>query len=1125
MVAPSANGYASAYESMPQLLGPDGRVISREAAPGPPYDDYAIPHVITFQSIIGTAQRAYWHDKFDEALRDDRRNALAMRNDPQLMSLLQERILNTAALEWHLEPEDEKDAYQEDITKAMTKIVKSVPRLRRMYRDLMEAVWFGKYAVQVKWTWEMMNALPYLTVAKHTRVNGDKIGHRWDGTPYILVNATEADRLPNSASIFTTAGGRGVLLEGTWRERFILHYHNPDDMDFFQQADMAEAIYGVGVRSRCYFLWWLKQEYISWLAEYLERVGLGMTIWYYDMGNENMRKAVEKEAKDNSRRSNLILPRVPGQGGRGSPGVDRIETPASGSQVLMELQKHLEGQIERFIVGQQASSRSETSGMGTHDTGMQESTQYKITCADADELSETLTGSPREPGLISTIQRYTFPDADFKIRHVFDVDKPDPEQRLNAAKTIVDMGGELKASEVLAAAGFSKPEENDETLGGKEQLMQLAELDAQGKAKQGFGGKEGGEKGKEKPKEGNPFDASDETVDLAKTGAPARYQGELFEESQHPRDDIGRFREAHAAHQKAKSEYREARRKAHETVHGAAKDHLAKVESLFSQLGNLSDNIEIDPQGSDDDTEAFYQTLDEAQSDLRFNSDTPREKWDNLKAVEEAAIAFDRQASGLTEQHEESLAKILDFVKQAKNEMKQLAGRHKEMKAIREGRVDFAKYGIVLKYAKESGRWITIGGKKGEDGKRHGGSPVFIENGRITKGAPSLEGRKIDALKEAPEATGTHRQQVNQHKAKQRALAAKTARKEGIKPDHLHQLAAEIKAHDSEFAKLRKEMLAAARKTMKALGTNIGAIKANVSRGVTEEADQVKGLDIAAQDIADRFPEHFHGHEDITTRLYDLLAEGNPEEMSEEDAYEQALNHLRETSEKIPFEKVRYAAFDESKHPRDDIGQFAVKEGIVNHLRDNGKTGLSELQSALRYAPHDPKDPLAHPVNRALVDLRKSGHVNAHERDWGQPSFSHTGKELEPEKSKEMLKVKSSKQTAKQFVESNPAPAGKEYVYRIQPVGKELTGHQSMTSNDEPDERGVHVFSGLEETFLAPKQWLAPKWKPEIVVIMIDSGDLEDTGDYEGYVVDPSRAKIVHRQAFTSWDQFSRQLS
>lgn len=46
------------------------------------------------------------------------------------------------------------------------------------------------------------------------------------------------------------------------------------------------------------------------------------------------------------------------------------------------------------------------------------------------------------------------------------------------------------------------------------------------------------------------------------------------------------------------------------------------------------------------------------------------------------------------------------------------------------------------------GRWITIGGSKGADGKRHGGSPVFIKDGKIVKGHPSLTGKTIGSLKD-----------------------------------------------------------------------------------------------------------------------------------------------------------------------------------------------------------------------------------------------------------------------------------------------------------------------------------------------------------------------------------------
>src|SRR5262245_25729722 len=79
-----------------------------------------------------------------------------------------------------------------------------------------------------------------------------------------------------------------------------------------------------------------------------------------------------------------------------------------------------------------------------------------------------------------------------------------------------------------------------------------------------------------------------------------------------------------------------------------------------------------------------------------------------------------------------------------------------------------------------AGRWVTIGGREGDDGRKHGGSPVYVEDGRITKGHPGLTGKKLDALKEAPEAIGGHRSQLHQSAQHERAAILKDARKAGV---------------------------------------------------------------------------------------------------------------------------------------------------------------------------------------------------------------------------------------------------------------------------------------------------------------------------------------------------------
>jgi hypothetical protein len=75
----------------------------------------------------------------------------------------------------------------------------------------------------------------------------------------------------------------------------------------------------------------------------------------------------------------------------------------------------------------------------------------------------------------------------------------------------------------------------------------------------------------------------------------------------------------------------------------------------------------------------------------------------------------------------------------------------------------------------DEGRWITIGGSKAADGKRHGGSPVFVKGGRIVKGAPGLTGKKLGDMKAAPD-DGGHRKQLRQGKEYATAVSAHGAR-------------------------------------------------------------------------------------------------------------------------------------------------------------------------------------------------------------------------------------------------------------------------------------------------------------------------------------------------------------
>src|SRR5574341_289095 len=95
------------------ILDQYGRPTNGQAR-GPGYYDpsVAVPHIITFSAIISSAQKAYYHDRFDEALKHAREDALVMRRDCFLMGLLKERKLATASKNWYIRVDDESSNEQ-----------------------------------------------------------------------------------------------------------------------------------------------------------------------------------------------------------------------------------------------------------------------------------------------------------------------------------------------------------------------------------------------------------------------------------------------------------------------------------------------------------------------------------------------------------------------------------------------------------------------------------------------------------------------------------------------------------------------------------------------------------------------------------------------------------------------------------------------------------------------------------------------------------------------------------------------------------------------------------------------------------------------------------------------------
>jgi len=517
LTAPYLNG-------KPRILGADGRpwqddrrdrIPDGDARPG----GIALPNGVLFISRITGGDNTNWQARYDEAVRHARDSAEDMRHDCWLRSLLQERILAAANLPWELQVPDEKDPEQVRVRDGLTRLVKGVRQLPRIIPWLLEAIWFGRYGVQVEWTkclvrddpakpaeplpaaaQQMMRqdrVLRYLqqamqddptdktavkahqsrmeqlgaphkertgiTIRQAWPINGDSIGHQLDGTPYILVNPAEAYRLPGAQLLTTSVGGTGLSLRGTWRERFFISKWYMEARDFFASEE-AEAVHGVGVRSHIFWWDWIKKDWLGDITNFISRVGLGINLWRYQSGNPESLAAVQQAARENTDRANLFVPVIPGQ--EDIDTIQRIEVPTTGCDFLLKMIEYADKAIERCVVGQEgSSSATSASGHSNHESAsfMQE-TKRNITLQDAAWCAEALTGNDLEPSLLNTMQRYTYPEAKFPVWWAFKTETQESAEKLAGLKTLVDLGVKIKADDGRAFGGVSKPADGDELI-------------------------------------------------------------------------------------------------------------------------------------------------------------------------------------------------------------------------------------------------------------------------------------------------------------------------------------------------------------------------------------------------------------------------------------------------------------------------------------------------------------------------------------------------------------------------------------------------------------------------------------------------------------------------------------
>lgn len=426
-----------------------------------------LPQTATFRAMVNTMAKTYYPT--DEALRVAWENSRYMINDLAVAECIEKRRRDVALLDWAIQAEDERDKTLVNAARLTEKIIRKTPRFLQMRENLLYASWYGKYGVQLQWARSLVDGLPRYCIYNWLPVNGDKIVFKLlEGTPYeqdvvgIRIGyKRDAIRQKYANQVGATEDGLAYFLTQEQRDRFIVHRHMIEDGDYHDPYS-AGAVFGVGIRSRIYWTWYLMKETLAWLMEYIERSAFGFEIWYYPAGNEKARNAIKDAAENRVGHSgNIIL--VPQMEGERGPTyqVQRIEPQMGGADVCVNIVKEFfQHQIKRYILGQTLTTESGSTGLGSNLASIHLETYLQIIKYDAINLEETLTRD-----LVEKVRKFNFPQIDEgALRFKIATEEIDHKDRLDAMRQAYEMGLPIPANQVFEAAGMTPASEDEKVL-------------------------------------------------------------------------------------------------------------------------------------------------------------------------------------------------------------------------------------------------------------------------------------------------------------------------------------------------------------------------------------------------------------------------------------------------------------------------------------------------------------------------------------------------------------------------------------------------------------------------------------------------------------------------------------
>ncbi|MEY5060561.1 MAG: hypothetical protein RIS45_482, partial [Planctomycetota bacterium] len=398
------------------------------------------------------------------AFRKDRNLQRQMRYDPDIMGPLLMLQLSVACSEWAVQcPADMQG--DEDATEQaafINKLLKNTPRFTDLMRHLLDALWYGRSAVNMVFgkhgeTVYMRDWLPIhgdsLTMTELGQL-GLKVGPRYY-TQTIGGAAPDTDKINGTVIGWDS---RVLPLDDEQRSTIALHTYQPQGVDFDDPYEAENAYLGRGMRDLVWYYWSLKQAALQNWATYIERYSMGIRVGNYPVGNDAAKADMETAMQNLLGDVSVLIPKN-GDGTDAGYDIKILEPNGGNAEAFAKMVEYLTENIKEVILGQTGTSQAVTSGLGSSIGDQHAQTLNRQLTYIANALGETIT---RE--IVTPLYRFNFGDDGTPPQFSFSVSKPNPDEYMKAIEAFTKLGGRVSEREARKVLGLAEPEDDEAVL-------------------------------------------------------------------------------------------------------------------------------------------------------------------------------------------------------------------------------------------------------------------------------------------------------------------------------------------------------------------------------------------------------------------------------------------------------------------------------------------------------------------------------------------------------------------------------------------------------------------------------------------------------------------------------------